>query len=189
MAQVTVNNVTVFFDKILIAPGYSSDPAAATYYTTNIRVTNQNNFDVVIEELFTYRAIDTTGSVYYRVWKQDELHFPSPATIPANAVEFPVELTGPGMEGDYTEENSSEGIVGRLTFTEWGYGGKLDAAFDIIEWGLPPAEPQNTGYKAWTTLEEYYLDSGQPTGNTKPNDPADPDYVAPVYDTVTCPLP
>lgn len=46
----------------------------------------------------------------------------------------------------------------------------------------------NTGQKAWTTLEEYNEDTGVTTGNTKPNDPADPDYVASVTDTTACPL-
>lgn len=47
----------------------------------------------------------------------------------------------------------------------------------------------NTGYKAWATLEQYNVATGVATGTTKPNDPGDPDYVAPVYDPATCPLP
>lgn len=47
----------------------------------------------------------------------------------------------------------------------------------------------NTGYKAWLTLEEYDINTGLATGNYKPNDSGDPDYVAPVYDTTMCPLP
>jgi hypothetical protein len=47
----------------------------------------------------------------------------------------------------------------------------------------------NTGYKAFANLEEYYLDNGIATGNTKVNDISDPDYVAPVYDPTFCPLP
>lgn len=46
----------------------------------------------------------------------------------------------------------------------------------------------NTGYKGWQTLEEYYVSSGVATGNTKQNDPEDPDYVPPVYDPISCPL-
>lgn len=47
----------------------------------------------------------------------------------------------------------------------------------------------NTGYKGWNTLEEYNINTGQATGNTKPNVEGDPDYVAPVYDDVICPIP
>lgn len=45
----------------------------------------------------------------------------------------------------------------------------------------------NNGKKGWATLEEYYLDSGKPTGYTKPNVPGDPDYVPPVDDFTFCP--
>lgn len=47
----------------------------------------------------------------------------------------------------------------------------------------------NTGFKAYTDLEQYYLDNGNATGVTKPNSPSDPDYIAPVLDLVFCPLP
>jgi len=45
----------------------------------------------------------------------------------------------------------------------------------------------NTGYKGWTTLEQYYTDNGSATGTTKSNVSTDGDYVAPVSDTGTCP--
>jgi len=47
----------------------------------------------------------------------------------------------------------------------------------------------NTGYKAWSTLEEYYTDDNTSTGITKLNSVDDPDYVAPVYDESACSLP
>ena len=47
----------------------------------------------------------------------------------------------------------------------------------------------NTGFKAYTNLEQYYLDNGVATGVTKPNTIGDPDYVAPVLDLTFCPLP
>lgn len=47
----------------------------------------------------------------------------------------------------------------------------------------------NTGIKAYTDLEQYYLDNGTATGVTKPNNPSDPDYAAPVLDLTFCPLP
>jgi hypothetical protein len=47
----------------------------------------------------------------------------------------------------------------------------------------------NTGYKAYTTLEQYYLDNGIATGVTKPNTFGDPDYIAPFIDLAFCPLP
>jgi hypothetical protein len=45
----------------------------------------------------------------------------------------------------------------------------------------------NTGYKSFANLELYYEDNGSSTGQpTKPNVVTDPDYIAPVLDTVTC---
>lgn len=50
------------------------------------------------------------------------------------------------------------------------------------------AASSNTGFKAWTTLEEYDTISGLATGKEKPNTPGAPDYFPPVYDPSTCPL-
>ena len=47
----------------------------------------------------------------------------------------------------------------------------------------------NTGFKAYTNLEQYYLDNGVATGVTKVNNPSDPDYIAPFLDLAFCPLP
>ena len=44
----------------------------------------------------------------------------------------------------------------------------------------------NSGYKSFGTLELYYIDDNSSTGITKPNISTDPDYIAPVLDTVTC---
>lgn len=44
-----------------------------------------------------------------------------------------------------------------------------------------------TGFRGYTTLEEYNTDTNTPTGTTKPNDSGDPDYITPVADLVTCP--
>lgn len=46
----------------------------------------------------------------------------------------------------------------------------------------------NTGYKGYTTLEEYGKVDKLVTGNEKPNDPSDPDYIDTVYDLNTCPI-
>ncbi|SHH27379.1 DUF5977 domain-containing protein [Flavobacterium defluvii] len=45
----------------------------------------------------------------------------------------------------------------------------------------------NTGYKSFTLLERYYKDDGTSTGETKPNVVTDPDYIAPILDTTSCP--
>lgn len=45
----------------------------------------------------------------------------------------------------------------------------------------------NTGYKSFTLLERYYKDDGSSTGDTKPNVVTDPDYIAPIFDTTSCP--
>lgn len=44
------------------------------------------------------------------------------------------------------------------------------------------------GYKGYRTLEEYDILTGNPTGQTKPNVPGDPDYVHPIYDPTSCPV-
>jgi hypothetical protein len=44
----------------------------------------------------------------------------------------------------------------------------------------------NTGYKSFATLELYFTDDNSSAGVTKPNVVTDPDYIAPVLDTVTC---
>lgn len=44
----------------------------------------------------------------------------------------------------------------------------------------------NSGYKSFETLELYYIDNNSPTGIEKPNVITDPDYIAPVLDTVSC---
>ncbi len=46
----------------------------------------------------------------------------------------------------------------------------------------------NTGYKAFSLVESYYVGDGVATGFYKNNVVGDPDYVAPIYDIVTCPL-
>jgi len=52
--------------------------------------------------------------------------------------------------------------------------------FCVTEDGL------NTGYKGWATLEEYLVYDNSLTGEEKPNDVTDPDYVAPIFDTTAC---
>jgi hypothetical protein len=46
---------------------------------------------------------------------------------------------------------------------------------------------ENTGYTGYTTLEEYFVDNGLATGSWKNNLSSDPDYVAPIWDTGSCP--
>lgn len=46
----------------------------------------------------------------------------------------------------------------------------------------------NTGYKGWTTLEEYFVDSGVATGKIKLNVSGDPHYVASIYNETFCPI-
>ncbi len=49
----------------------------------------------------------------------------------------------------------------------------------------------NTGQANFTTLEKYYLDDNTPAipADEKPNDVGDPDYIAPLTDLISCPLP
>lgn len=45
----------------------------------------------------------------------------------------------------------------------------------------------NTGFQGFTDLQEYNLETNNATGVTKTNDEGDPDYIAPVLDTTSCP--
>lgn len=46
----------------------------------------------------------------------------------------------------------------------------------------------NTGKKIYQWLIEVDVNTGLPTGNKKPNNPDDPDYITPVVDYVKCPI-
>lgn len=48
----------------------------------------------------------------------------------------------------------------------------------------------NTGKEIVLTIKEVTLPypPGVPTGNTKPNSPSDPDYIAPYINTTNCPV-
>lgn len=46
---------------------------------------------------------------------------------------------------------------------------------------------ENTGYKSFAKLELYYTDDNSPTGQPKDNLITDPDYIAPIKDTMFCP--
>lgn len=50
------------------------------------------------------------------------------------------------------------------------------------------AGSDNTGNLITLTLQEVNEITLTPTGDTKPNIPSDPDYIAPVEDTITCPI-
>lgn len=54
---------------------------------------------------------------------------------------------------------------------------------------LLDAGGRNTGYRYYTTLEQYYTDNSANTGTTKANSSGDGDYVAPSYETGVCALP
>lgn len=91
-----------------------------------------------------------------------------------------------------TTQDRSNLVAGTYTVTVKGKPDYNHPNGDSVQYQVTieePAAPQNTGFKAWTTLEEYNVATGQTTGRTKPNDPADPDYAPPVYDPDTCPLP
>jgi uncharacterized delta-60 repeat protein len=46
----------------------------------------------------------------------------------------------------------------------------------------------NTGFKKFANLQLYYPDNGESLNVTKVNVSTDPDYIAPVYDIVSCPV-
>lgn len=58
---------------------------------------------------------------------------------------------------------------------------KESSAFCVLD-----EDDHQTGYKGWTTLEQYNSYDNVVTGIEKPNDVSDPNYVAPIYDPATC---
>lgn len=50
-------------------------------------------------------------------------------------------------------------------------------------------QPENNGVKVYTLLVELNTRTGQPTGRIAANIPSNPNYIAPVTDLVSCPLP
>lgn len=47
----------------------------------------------------------------------------------------------------------------------------------------------NTGRLICTELVEVDIETGELTGRVKPNLPEDPDYIPPIEDPQTCPIP
>jgi len=64
-----------------------------------------------------------------------------------------------------------------------GWRQQVGSEFCVEEMG------ENNGKQGWLVLEEYYLDDSSVTGNEKPNDETDPNYVPPIDNLVDCPLP
>ena len=60
-------------------------------------------------------------------------------------------------------------------------------ALGAVQCETIPGSSGNTGYVAYSTLEEYDELTGLATGNTKPNIENDPDYVMPIYNSEECP--
>lgn len=173
MASITLKNVTVHFDRVVgQISGYRDDDVPDQFYFY-LRITNNRATPVTIYDLHS-------GGVFYE--KGNTRYSSEVFTIPAGALEQEVEIYYSGLAEHYLLNNN---LQAWLRFEEL----LLDdytAVFDRYE---PPGwVPPNTGYKAWAELEEYYTDTGETTGITKVNDSNDLDYVAPVYDTTSCPL-
>jgi len=64
-----------------------------------------------------------------------------------------------------------------------GWRGKESSATCLLD-----TFGQQTGYKAYSIIERYWIDNNTATGEEKNNTPGEIDYIAPVYDTNTCPL-
>ncbi len=80
------------------------------------------------------------------------------------------------LSGEYDQYTPTHGI-------------RLGATDDISYSLFPDSELTDgkTGYKEWTTLEQYYTDNNLATGVEKPNVVTDGDYVSPAVDTTLCP--
>src|ERR1035437_2402949 len=68
------------------------------------------------------------------------------------------------------------------------HGPRVASTNDISYSLFPGSELTDgkTGYKEWTTLQQYYTDNNTATGVEKPNVISDGDYVSPAVDTILC---
>ena len=176
MGLVTLNNITVNFLRV---EGFDTDSdGTADSFDFYFEVLNESDTSVTIEDL----VLGHSGGL--QVYKRDDARYdPNLFTFEPNVGGLPVSISI-HYNGFAESDLLNNALDATLRFTEY----LANDFFGTFDEYIAP-QPQNTGYKAWTELEEYYLDDGTPTGNSKLNDSADPDYVAPVYDTATCPLP
>lgn len=75
---------------------------------------------------------------------------------------------------------AESGLVCIPTLTAWR---GLEGTGDCVK-----SDNGNTGYYLYATLEEYFVASGEPTGNTKPNNPNEEHYLAPALNAEACPV-
>lgn len=191
MASSSLNGITVFFDRYESL--FQDGDTVHKDQFVHLRITNSTPDPIYIVEIDCINR--DPASENYNV---GNIPFSSsrtganPIEIPANVVEYAIVIADNYPEGqtgdDLFFESGDLMIEGQVYFQGMSAPPNADyaATFDEV---YKEALPQNTGYKGWTTLEEYDLETGIATGNEKPNDSADPDYVAPVYDTTACPLP
>lgn len=118
---------------------------------------------------------------------------PENGTLDLTNPKFPIYTSNPGFVGNdeftYSAVIDGETITRKVCISvedlpavlEWR--AKESSAYCIEESG------DNTGFKAWTTLEQINIIGNVVTGLEKPNVTTDPDYVEPVYDLTSCPLP
>lgn len=86
------------------------------------------------------------------------------------------------IDGEWSDPEQVCLNIKASTLTETAWRPKSSSYFCLEEGGA------QTGYKGWSTLEEYVLGLNTLTGNEKPNLEGDANYAAPVYDPTTCPL-
>lgn len=127
--------------------------------------------------------------------------------IPSSGVTYTI-ISGPshgdldvsGAVADYTPDNGYSGpdTFSYEVFVDGQSVGTRNVCLTVVYQEGPRAwrpigqfcalvDGARNGYSGWSTLEEYDTYHGTATGNTKPNTIGDPDYVAPVYDAVSCP--
>ena len=83
-------------------------------------------------------------------------------------------------------QNKSLGVNTGLPFWATNPSSSTDGTITVISNGLNGG---NTGFKLTTVLQEVNANANNaPTGQTKPNNISDPDYISPMIDTTTCPI-
>lgn len=203
MASKAGEDLIINFEEITVKSNpLTSAPRITVTAFARVTITNNRSTKVTIDELqATYwpdypNPNNNQLNIFHKHNKEDWYTLPAGESNPVyevqpgetKTIEFDVNgytFKGSNQIWNYVDGEPLRGFIAFLELPNVRYLETTWGTAKTVPWNYAP----NTGYKAWFELEEYYLDDGTATGNTKPNDPADPDYVAPIYDTSACPLP
>lgn len=89
----------------------------------------------------------------------------------------------------YGTNKSTTITIGSINDT-WVIGTKQQTAWRVLESSgvCVTDNNDNTGYKSYSTLEQFYTVTTDLTGTQKPNINSDPDYISPIVNLTECPI-